>query len=100
MINSSKPVELLTDAPRVHSQNKRKINLLVYDPTGSRTTKTANWDSLSKMLATVEPNHLPMPAWFKDIDAVHAECDRKGLPYAPGRRHEYQVSENFNKVRW
>ena len=91
---------MLMDPPNVHSQNKRKINLLVYDNVGLRTTKTANWDALSTALKAIEPNHLPQPAWYNDIDEMYAECERKGLPYVPGRRFKAAMSDNYNKVRW
>ena len=32
-----------------------------YDPTGLRTTMTANWTSLQRSLDAVRPNHLPVP---------------------------------------
>ena len=91
---------MLMDPPKVHSQDKRKINLLVYDETGMRTTKTANWGGMEVALAKIQPNHLPLPNWYKDMDALNAECERKGIPYVPGRKFNARLSENFNKVRW
>lgn len=100
LVNSHKPVEMLLDPPRVHSQNKRKINKLVYDESGLRTTKTANWDDLEAALKAIEPNHLPQAEWYDDMEAIYAECDRKGIPYVPGRKFKAAMSDNFNKVRW
>lgn len=34
-----------------------------YDPTGLRSTMTANWTSLARSLDAARPNHLPRPAW-------------------------------------
>lgn len=100
LINSHKQVDMLLDPPRVHSQNKRKINKLVYDETGLRTTKTANWDDLEEALKKIEPNHLPQAECYGKMEAIWADCEKKDIPYVPGRKFNAAMSANFNKVRW
>lgn len=63
---------------------------------------TANWPALQKaVIANAEPDHLPKPEWWNDIDAIAADCERKGIPMTPGRRYKFkEVSKNYNQVRW
>ena len=101
IINSSTPVLLPSDTPRLASHGKRKIGLLAYDPTGLRTTKTTTWEAVDKVLiARAKPNHLPQPEWLDELESIEAECERKGIPYAVGRRQKFSYSANYNQVRW
>lgn len=62
---------------------------------------TANWGALENLLeARARPNHLPGPEWFKDLEAIEADCEKKGIPYVAGRRYAYNVSSNYTEVRW
>jgi hypothetical protein len=92
---------LSSDSPRLASHGKRNIGLLAYDPSGLRTTKTATWQSVDKVLiAKAQPNHLPQPEWLDDIDSIAEERERKGLPDAIGRTQKFSYSANYNQVRW
>jgi hypothetical protein len=99
---STEPVLIAADDnPRTASHGKRQINLLPYDPTGLRTTKTATWEALDAVLAArAKPNHLVVEEWAKDYDAMCADREAKGLPAPVGRRQKFTVSSNYNRVSW
>ena len=80
---------------------KRKFNLLPYDPSGLRTTKTTNWASLTPVLERrARPNHLPGPEWLNDWDAMQKAREDKGLPPAIGRPVPGKMSANYTEVQW
>jgi hypothetical protein len=85
---------------RLPSHGKRQITLLPYDPSGLRTTKTTTWAAVDKVLDTHKPDHLPVPFWWKNLDEIIAERERKGLPPPLGKRYSAKMSANYNQVKW
>ena len=73
-----------------------------YDPTGLRATMSATWGALEKAAITnAAPNHLPAPSWLKDVEEISAECDRKGIPQALGKRWKPSIIPvGLNDVKW
>lgn len=51
----------LVEKPEEGSPGMKNPDVTRYDPTGLRTTMTANWTSLQRSLDAVRPNHLPVP---------------------------------------
>jgi hypothetical protein len=103
LLNSGKNPTLI--APKRFEQGSpgnKNPAVLRYDPSGLRSTMSATWPELNKAVdANAKPNHLPVPEWFNDIDAIEKECERKGIPYVAGRRFKYaSQTSNFNEVRW
>lgn len=77
------------------------ITPLAYDASGLRTTKTATWEALDKVIAArAAPDHLPLPEWANEMDEINVERERKGLPPAIGRRFKQVLPANYNDVRW
>jgi len=101
-INSAaKPVLLAPSVPKIGSPGNKNPAVLRYDPSGLRSSMSANWAALDASLEKhAKPNHLPAPAWFKDLKAIEEECEKKGIPYVPGRRFVGKSSVNYNAVRW
>lgn len=85
-------VEIHYDNLTIRKQGKRKIGKLDYDPSQTRTTKTANWEALDKALQSRIPRHLPGPFWTAEENAIQEDRAKKGLPPAEG-----VVSKKFNK---
>lgn len=101
MNSAAKPSLLAPVVPQIGSPGNKNPAVLRYDPSGLRSSMTANWGELEKSLeARARPNHLPGPEWLKDLKAIEAECERKGIPYIEGRKYAYNVSSNYNQVRW
>ena len=72
-----------------------------YDKTGLRTTYTAGRKKELEVLALkAAPNHLPLSDWYSEIDQIHADCDKKGIPYTLGRRSKIKGTSNYNEVKW
>ena len=40
------------------------------------------------------------PEWGSSLGEIEAECERKGIPYVMGRKYKFEVSENYNTLRW
>ena len=100
LITSSEvPAIIHATQPRLIN-TRRKVNLLAYDPTGLRTTKTVTWAAVDKSLEDIKPNHLPAPEWYKDYETLVADHERRGLPLPNGRRMALKATENYNVVRW
>lgn len=100
-LNTTKgPLTVDLDQPRPVTHGKRKISLLPYDPSGLRTTKTVTWDSVTPVLNSHLPTHLPQPIWLAEEDEIQAERERKGLPASCGKRYNAQMSANYNQVKW
>mmetsp|Transcript_35272 Transcript_35272/g.35931 ORF Transcript_35272/g.35931 Transcript_35272/m.35931 type:complete len:197 (+) Transcript_35272:48-638(+) len=98
---SSKPTLTAPLVPRIGSPGSKNPAVESYDPSGLRTTMTANWASLDKALAeNAAPNHLVTPEWEKDIEKIWAECDRKGIPRVVGRRMYNSAPASYNEIRW
>ena len=85
-----------------HEEPENKAAPLVYDATGLRTTKTATWAALEKELAVnkVDADHLVRPEWADDIDKIQEDRERKGLPFAIGRRQKLRMTSNYNQTKW
>ena len=103
LINSPSP-KLPRIAP-VQVMNKhpgRKIQQVDdYDKTGLRTTYTAGRTKELQVLALkAAPDHLPLSEWYSEIDQIHEECDKKGIPYTLGRRSRITPTPNYNEVKW
>jgi len=72
-----------------------------YDPSGLRSTMTANWPALEKSLAeNAVPDHLPLPEWFSQISEIHKECDRKGIPHLIGKPYAQNRPASYTKIKW
>jgi hypothetical protein len=72
-----------------------------YDPSGLRSSMSATWGALEKAVdEKATPNHLPKPAWWNELDAIEAECEKKGIPYLMGRRWGKNGTGNYNEIRW
>jgi hypothetical protein len=100
-MNASNPTLLIDDKMKLASHGKRKIMPLAFDQTGLRTTKTATWEALDKVLAVrAVPDHLPDPAWMKNYDALVEERLQKNLPLPVGKRFKQSYTANYNEVRW
>lgn len=103
MLETGKKTYLIgEDKPNLPTAYKRKINLLPYDPSGLRTTKTTTWDAVNQVLEKrVVVDHLPDPIWAKETETIDAEREKKGLPPAVGKPYKYaHASKNYNQVRW
>ena len=77
-------VEINYDNLTIRKQGKRKIGKLDYDPSQTRTTKTANWEALDKALQSRIPTHLPGPCWKSEESATQEARAKNGLPPAEG----------------
>lgn len=101
-INSAtKPSLLAPVVPQIGSPGNKNPAVLRYDPSGLRSSMTANWAALEASLEKrAIPNHLPGPEWFKDLKAIEADCEKKGIPYVAGRRYAGKSSSNYTEVRW
>mmetsp|Transcript_16230 Transcript_16230/g.14668 ORF Transcript_16230/g.14668 Transcript_16230/m.14668 type:complete len:195 (+) Transcript_16230:31-615(+) len=85
------------DAP--NAGNKKRT--YDYDPTGLRTQKSVTYDAYRKAVEKYAPNHLPLPAWANQEKEIIAECERKGLPIALGKRFKYDyVPPSYNTLGW
>lgn len=88
---------------RGKTHGKRKITLLPYDPSGLRTTKTATWEALDKVLAAnAKPNHLPGPFWWNEREAINRDRAAKGLPPAVGKFQDLRgkVTASYSEAKW
>lgn len=103
LLNTNKQSQLIEgDKPNLPSAYKRKINLLPYDPSGLRTTKTTTWEAIQPILQKrAVTNHCPEPAWAKEADSIISDREKKGLPPAVGKPYKFKrVSDNYTAVRW
>jgi len=57
------PQVRLVDKPEQGSPGQKNPDVFRYDPSGSRSAMTANWEALQKGLAASRPSQLPMPSW-------------------------------------
>jgi len=74
-----------------------------YDPSGLRSAMNATWGEMDKALDEQgRPDHLHKAEWEGHMDEIHAECERKGIPYVEGRKYsaKYVKSRNYTQVRW
>jgi hypothetical protein len=102
-LNTTKqPLLIESDKPYLPTAYKRKINLLPYDPSGLRTTKTTTWAAIQPILEKrAVAKHLPAPAWSNETESIDNERQRKGLPPAVGKPYKFKrVSDNYTVVRW
>jgi len=102
-INSAaKPSLFSPKVAQIGSPGNKNPAVLRYDPSGLRSSMSANWAALDKSLAArAVPNHLPSPVWFKELKDIEAECEKKGIPYVAGKRYDVgKMSRNYNEVRW
>jgi hypothetical protein len=94
-------ISILPNENRTPVYKKRKVTLLAYDPTGLKTAKTTTWAAVDKVLEdNTLPNHLPRPAWCNDKQAIIEEFAKKGLPPPAGKKFQFAIHENYNRVRW
>jgi hypothetical protein len=94
-------VSILPKENRTPVYKKRKVTLLAYDPSGLRTGKTTTWAAVDKVLEdNALPNHLPRPAWYKEKETIIEEFAKKGLPAPVGKKFQFVIPENYNRVRW
>ena len=70
---------------RSASPGNANPDVMKYDPSGLRTTMTANQDALDAALASRQPTHLCKPLWAANSADIIAEYEAKGLPAVPGR---------------
>eukprot|EP01041_Mallomonas_annulata_P008136 gene8136-16723_t len=101
-INSStKPTLSAPVVPKIGSPGQKNPAVALYDPSGLRTTMTANWPALEKSLAeNATPNHLVKPEWENHLAEIWEECDRKGIPRAPGRLFYKIAPEGYTEIKW
>ena len=98
---ASKPSLLAPKVPQIGSPGNKNPAVLRYDPSGLRSSMTANWGALDASLEKrAKPNHLPGPEWFADLKQIEADCEKKGIPYVPGRRYVAKNSQEFAEIRW
>ena len=65
------------------------------------TTKTTYAARDVSVLEHAKPNHNVRYAWEGEMEAVWAECERKGIPYAIGKRYKFKTTPvNYNDVEW
>lgn len=95
-----KPTLIESKIPHEGSPGSKNPAVLAYDPTGLRSSMTATWGELDKALEKAKPNHLPHPFWWKELAAVDAEREKKGLPFAVGKRLVYDTPERYNQISW
>eukprot|EP01033_Poteriospumella_lacustris_P002770 gene2770-2013_t len=103
LLNTTKQAQLVeSDKPQLPAAYKRKINLLPFDPSGLRTTKTTTWAAVQPILEKrAVATHFPEPVWMKEAETMQSERSSKGLPPAVGKPYKFkQVSENYTTVRW
>lgn len=76
--------------------------VMLYDPSGLRSTMSANWPALDAAVQKyAKPNHLPSPEWINSLAAIEAEAEKKGIPVALGRPFKpVGLSPNYNEVKW
>ncbi len=53
-----------------------------------------------KAIAALEPDHLPMPVWWDDQDAIAQKQRDRGLPPVCGRRTKYNLPKAYYEKRW
>ena len=65
------------------------------------TTKTTYAARDANVIAYAKPNHNVRNAWEGEQEAIWAECERKGIPYAIGKRYKYKTQPaGYNDVEW
>ena len=76
--------------------------VLNYDSSGLRAVHTAGWENFEKEMKSHIPDHLIESAWQKnDGEAkLNAECERKNIPYAIGKRYKWNNPDGYNTYRW
>lgn len=101
-INSAaKPTLLAPSIPKIGSPGNKNPAVLRYDPSGLRSSMTANWASLDAALQLrAMPTHLPGPEWLKELKTIETDCEKKQIPYVAGRRYAGKHSSNYTQVRW
>lgn len=62
------------------------VDVLRYDPSGVRTTMTANLPATEAIRRTFDEDHCPRPTWEKDVKAMQAKWAKTGQPPMPGKR--------------
>lgn len=60
------PVSGLIAKPEASSPGNKSTDVGRYDPSGLRSTMSANWPALQRSLALARPNHQPTASWEKD----------------------------------
>lgn len=103
-LNGSKsPLELeeeyLIKYGKVGTKDPAVLN---YDPSGLRAVHTAGFEAFEKEIAYHLPDHLVQSAWTKNggEEALNAECEKKNIPYAIGKRYKWNTPENYNTYKW
>ena len=86
--------------PRIGSPGQKNPAVERYDPTGLRSSMTANWANLDKELANIKPNHNVVPEWSNDIEQIWADCDKKGIPRSIGRFPFRNPPQSYNEIKW
>ena len=71
--------------------------VLRYDPSGLRSTMSANQEALAKSLASHAADHMPTPLWQKDVQDIIDECKAKGIPMVAGKPASWAVEPHENK---
>lgn len=75
-------------AEKPGSAGNKNPDVMRYDPTGLRTTMTANHEALSAALRRVRPTQLSTYEWEDtEVDDVLASYESHGLPPVPGKRY-------------
>ena len=65
------------------------------------TTKTTYAARDASVLKYAKPDHNVRYAWEGEEEAIRAECDRKGIPHAIGKRYKFKtVPVGYNDVEW
>lgn len=73
----------------------------VYDPTGLRSAKSTTLEAVEKALESVHVDHLVRYEWEKDLEAIEADCRRKGIPLVPGRHNSFkEIDPTVNQISW
>jgi hypothetical protein len=100
-INGETPSLMAPKVLPIGSPGNKNPAVMQYDPSGLRSSMSATWGAMDKAVAVqAAPDHLPMPQWWNQIAEIEADCERKGIPYTPGRRAKVVASANYNEVRW
>jgi hypothetical protein len=73
--------------PGLSSPGRFNVNVMKYDPSGSRSAMTTNRKAVQESLVKLLPDHLPAAPYRRDPKVAQAMLDdakRKGVPLAVG----------------
>jgi hypothetical protein len=81
MINAkAKPALMVGEQYATDGPAKNSMEAVTrYDPTGLRVARTSTFEEFDKAVKAEEPNHLPIPSWWGEIESYQAKQVREEI---------------------